>query len=401
MNDASSFRPGFGRPPRYSPDSPQASCRFVTEYAGDMLSVHDLDTSFTYLYASRASERLFGYGAAELIGRSVFDFIHPDDRVAVTKSAMLLRERNDTITTTYRFLTKRNGYVWVESTSRFASDPGTGAPMEVVASTRSVEARVEAETVQARLLREAHEARAAVEADSRARDAFLASMSHELRTPLNAIGGHVQLLQLGVHGPITDAQQAALARVDLARGHLLGLVNDILSIERLRIGRVDYIIEPVRLTELVCELEAMVGPQVAEKSLDHVMNVSDGDIVLADRERLMQVLINLLSNAVKFTPPGGCVMLDCPRRADGTTPDRICHIRVRDTGIGIPLQQQSAIFQPFVQLGDANRGHADGSGLGLAISRELTQGMNGELRVRSVEGSGASFTVTLSRPAGG
>ena len=362
-----------------------------------MLSVHDLDTSFTYLFASRASERLFGYDATELVGRSAFDFIHPDDRVAVTKSAMLLRERNDTITATYRYLTKHDGYIWVESTCRFVFDPVSGAPTEVVVSTRSVEARVAAETAQARLLREAHEGRAAAEAASRARDAFLATMSHELRTPLNAIGGHVQLVRMGVHGPVTEAQQAALARVDRAQRHLLGLVNDILSIERLRNGRVAYSIEPVRLDALVRELEAMVGPQVVAKSLLYVTNVSDSDVVLADHERLTQVLINLLSHAVKFTPPGGSVMLDCCRRADGTTPDEVCHIRVRDTGIVIPLQQQSAIFEPFVQLGDANRGDSEGSGLGLAISRELVQGMDGELRVRSIEGSGASFTLTLPR----
>ena len=146
MNDAPTSGPRFHRQGGYGPGSSHASYRLVTEYASDMLSVHDLDTSFTYLFASRASERLFGYDATELVGRSAFDFIHPDDRMAVTKSAMLLRERNDTITATYRYLTKHDGYIWVESTSRFVFDPVSGAPTEVVVSTRSVEARVAAET---------------------------------------------------------------------------------------------------------------------------------------------------------------------------------------------------------------------------------------------------------------
>ena len=143
----------------------------------------------------------------------------------------------------------------------------------------------------------------------------------------------------------------------------------------------------------------MIGPQLAAKSLRYAVCLTDADVVVADREKLAQVVINLVSNAVKFTPEGGSVTIDCPRRADGTTAGALCFIRVRDSGVGIPEGKQASVFEPFVQVDVSPSRRADGAGLGLAISRDLSRGMGGELRVRSIEGEGASFTISLPCPA--
>jgi PAS domain S-box-containing protein len=381
----------------YSLQGAHAQCRLITEYCSDMLSVHGLDDAFTYLYASPAAKRLFGYDAAELVGRSALDFIHPDDRSHVQESAARLRERNDVVSATFRFRSRAGAYTWVESTCRLVPTPDSGVPVEIIATTRSAEARVAAEMDQAHLLADASAARAAAEAANRTKDEFLAMMSHEFRTPLNAIAGHVEIMQLGLHGPLTDAQRHALGRIDRSQRYLLRLVNDILNLERLRSGRLTYDIRPVRVARLLDELEPMIGPQLAARSLSYVVQLGDGDVVLADRERLSQVLINLISNAVKFTPEGGTVTIDCPERADGTTPRDLCFIRVRDTGVGIPDGKQATVFEPFVQVDVLPSRRAEGAGLGLAIGRDLSRGMGGELRVRSVEGAGASFTITLPR----
>ena len=265
----------------------------------------------------------------------------------------------------------------------------------------------------------AEEARQAAEAASRAKGEFLAVMSHELRTPLNAIGGHVQLLDMGLHGPVTDAQRAALGRVDRAQHHLLGLINDILNFARIESGRVEYDLRPVRVDEVVAEVRAMVEPQLAAKGLafdvrppgtaaaetngaaatDAATN-TDARSVRADREKLAQILLNLLSNAVKFTPAGGRVAVEFAIGADGATTALAC-VRVTDTGVGIPPDKLEAVFEPFVQVRGTGQGTyapgPGGTGLGLAISRDLARGMGGDLTVESTPGVGSTFTVTLPR----
>jgi PAS domain S-box-containing protein len=370
-------------------------CHLVTEYASDMISVHELDEGATYLYASPAAKLLFGYEGTDLLGRSAFDFIHPRDRAEVAQYAARLRASPDIATARYRLLRKVGGYEWVESTCRMVSDPVTGEPAEIIATTRSAEARVAIEEEQQRLLHEADRARAAAEVANRTKDDFLAMMSHEFRTPLNAISGHVQLLTLGIHGPLTEPQRDALARVDRAQRFLLRLVNDLLNVARLKSGRLEYDLQPVRLADLLADLDPMIGPQLGAKAITYTVDVPDTTVVRADREKLLQVLLNLLSNAVKFTPAGGAVHIDCPQRADGASVANRRFIRVRDTGVGIPLAKQTAVFEPFVQVDTSPTSRSGGAGLGLSISRDLARGMGGELRVRSARGTGASFTLAL------
>ena len=232
----------------------------------------------------------------------------------------------------------------------------------------------------ARLYGDAEGARARAEEANAAKAQFLATMSHELRTPLNAIAGHVQLLELGLHGPVTDAQRDALQRVARAQRHLLVLINDILSYARLERGRVEYDIQAVPARDVVADVVPLVEPQLAAKGLALELPAPDGEgapplRVLADREKLAQVLLNLLSNAAKFTPAGGRVAIDVAARAAGP----------------------EAVFEPFFQVATGYARESGGTGLGLAISRDLARAMGGDVRVESAEGAGSTFTVTLRR----
>jgi PAS domain S-box-containing protein len=237
---------------------------------------------------------------------------------------------------------------------------------------------------------------ASAQTANRAKSDFLATMSHELRTPLNAIAGYVEILSTGLRGPVNEAQLRDLSRIQQNQQHLLEIISDILSFSRLEAGRVRYRLAPVPVRELLDRMEAMIEPQAHARSVEYrCINVADGLCVVADREKLEQVLINLLGNAVKFTPSGGSITLSAAERGD-----RIA-LQVQDTGIGIEPWQMGTIFEPFVQLEPSLTRTTEGAGLGLAISRELTRGMGGEISVASTPGEGSTFTVELPRAAAG
>jgi PAS domain S-box-containing protein len=246
------------------------------------------------------------------------------------------------------------------------------------------------------LLQDARAAREAAEVANRTKADFLASMSHELRTPLNAIGGYVDLLDLGIHGPLAEAQRRALERITANQRHLLTLINDILSFARLEAGQIQIDAEPVDVHPLLAGLEALVGPQAAARGIRYTVEPAPDEVrLLGDAERVRQILLNLVGNAIKFTPPEGSVEVAC--RADPSS----VYLRVSDDGPGIPQVEQSRIFDPFQQVGRRLNQPREGVGLGLAISRDLARAMDGDITVESEPGHGSTFTLRLPRSGEG
>ncbi len=240
----------------------------------------------------------------------------------------------------------------------------------------------------------AEDAQQRAEVANRAKSEFLTVMCHELRTPLNAIGGYAELLELGIHGPVTAAQLADLDRIQRAQRHLLGLINGVLNYARIEAGAVHYQLADVPLDEVLATCEALIAPQVRAKALTLRHDAPDRTLrVRADREKLQQVVLNLLSNAVKFTEPGGCITLSSA--AVGGADGPAAWVRVADTGIGIAADQLGRAFEPFVQVDARLTRTREGTGLGLAISRDLARGMGGDLTAESTPGVGSTFTLTL------
>ena len=263
---------------------------------------------------------------------------------------------------------------------------------EAIMSQRDVE-RLLAESERART--DAEAARAEAESANHAKSEFLAVMSHELRTPLNAIGGYVELLDMGIRGPVTPQQRADLHRIQMSQRHLLGLINEVLNYAKLETGTVRYELADLPVLRTLHGAEELVEPQARAKGLRlTVMPCPDDLCVRADPEKLRQILVNLLSNAIKFTHEGGAIDLICDAHDDPGSP---VVIRVRDTGIGIPSEKLDMIFEPFVQVRSDLTRTADGTGLGLAISRDLAEAMDGSLTVESTAGVGSTFTLTLPR----
>ncbi|MFM0171738.1 ATP-binding protein [Paraburkholderia sediminicola] len=232
------------------------------------------------------------------------------------------------------------------------------------------------------------EARNLAEAANRAKGEFLANMSHELRTPLNGILGYAQILERDT--TLGERQRERVAAIRHSGEHLLTLIEDTLDFARIEAGKLRVEIGDVPLAGFVDVIRDIIDVKAEQKRLDFICEIA-GDApvgVRADERRLRQVMLNLLANAVKFTD-SGCVSLHISRSESNRV-----RFEVRDTGIGIGHDQLNTIFEPFEQLGAAER-RAGGAGLGLAISREFVRAMGGEIEVESQIGQGSTFRFEL------
>lgn len=357
--------------------------------------IHWVGADGIVIWANRAEMELLGYAADEYIGHHIAEF-HAD--LPVIEDILQRLQRNETLRGFEARLRCKDGsirHVSINSNVLWRN----GQFIHTRCFTRDITDLKRASAERERLLEREKAARLEAETANRAKGDFLAVMSHELRTPLNAIGGHVQLIEMGVHGPVTEAQREALIRIERSQRHLLSLINDVLNLVRVENGHVDYQFADVDLDSLVKDVTSMVEPLAAanQLTLEVLLPARDGDhplVVNADRDKVQQIVLNLLTNAIKFTPPGGHINVYAAAQPDAP---ECASIQVRDTGCGIPASKLENIFEPFVQLAARPTSGQDGLGLGLAISRDLARGMGGDLRAASSLGEGSTFTLTLPR----
>lgn len=233
-------------------------------------------------------------------------------------------------------------------------------------------------------------ARDAAEAANKAKSAFLANMSHELRTPLNAILGFSSLMSQDSR--LEESQKQNLDIINRSGTHLLTLINDALEMAKIEAGRTQLENAPFDLGIMVRDVVDMMELRARQKGLQLLLDQSSQfpRYIQGDEARLRQILINLLGNAVKFTQQGGVTL----RLA--TKQNTIAHllIEVEDSGLGIAIEDQTRLFQPFVQLGK-QAGDNKGSGLGLSITQQFVQLMGGRISVISTLGQGSIFKVEL------
>ena len=318
-----------------------------------------------------------GLSERETTGFGWTNAMHEDDRDRVINEWSNAVKEGSEYETEVRLRNADGDYNWFLARSRASRDE-TGKINSWLGIAIDIEERKRAE----------EEALAA----SRAKSEFLASMSHELRTPLNAIGGYAELLALGVRGSLNADQAQDIARIRRSQKHLLTLINDVLNFAKVDAGQAEYRLTAVPVDEALKDTESMIAPQILAKGLKYsYKGAGRTEAVLADPEKMQQIVLNLLSNAVKFTPKDGSI-------AVSATPRGNCiEIMVKDTGIGIPEEKIDKVFDPFVQAGRQLNQPAQGVGLGLAISRDLARAMKGEITLESTVGKGSTFTLSLPR----
>jgi len=226
------------------------------------------------------------------------------------------------------------------------------------------------------------------ERSNKFKDQFLSTMSHELRTPLNAVLGFSDLLGEESYGPLNERQARYVSHINKGGHHLLRLINDILDLSKIEAGRLQLAIENVPVNRTFAEAFDTLRPLAEKKSHKLIMAASTNFNVKADSTRFKQILLNLIGNAIKFTPEGGKIELSASKV------DQMVRVEVRDSGPGIPPEEQRRIFEAFYRLTNADKA-IEGTGLGLAITQRLVELHGGKLGLESELGSGSCFYFTL------
>ncbi len=241
------------------------------------------------------------------------------------------------------------------------------------------------------LAEELRSARTAAEAASAAKSEFLSSMSHELRTPLNAILGFAQLLGRDKREPLSDRHRERVGQILRGGEHLLRLIDDILDLSHIEAGRVSISTEPVSVHQALEEILTTLEPTAARAGVHLAVAPLSAGLprVRADRTRFVQIVMNFTTNAIKYDHPGGSVTVSVR-----PSPERRLRVIVSDTGMGIPLDKQDRLFQPFQRAGQET-GPIEGTGIGLVISKRLAELMSGRVGFHSTPGKGSEFWVEL------
>jgi PAS domain S-box-containing protein len=327
---------------------------------------------------NRGAERMFGYSAAEVLGKPVA-ILFPPGREAEEQMILERVRRGESVMQLETVRRCKDGRDIEVSVTVSPLKSGTGRIVGASKVVRDITAQLRTQ-------------RAIVEANQM-KSAFLANMSHELRTPLNAIIGFTELMYKGKVGPVSPDHREYLGDILTSSRHLLQLINDVLDLAKVESGKMEFRPEPVDMTTLVSEVRDVLRGLAATKRL-HVQSAVDAALgpVTADPARLKQVLYNYLSNAIKFTPEGGTITIRvAPEGSD------FFRLEVEDTGVGIAPQDLSRLFVEFQQLDAGTAKQYPGTGLGLALTKRIVEAHGGTVEVRSTLGQGSVFAAVIPR----
>jgi len=334
---------------------------------------------------SEASARILGYDLHDQrdpVHEEIEALVHPEDLPRVLReSAKVFTEPEATLDLKYRVRHADGRWVMLDTRGQ-AMVGDDGATVGAVVVSRDVTDELEIEA-------QMHVAVEVAEQASKAKSDFLSRMSHELRTPLNSVLGFSQLLEMD---ELPEHQGEAVGHIMRAGRHLLNLIDEVLDIARIESGNLELLLEPVAIRRVLGDAIDLARPLAEGRQINVVADLElcpDTFHVLADRQRLLQVMLNLLSNAVKYNRTGGRVVVFVD-----AAPPGLVRITVTDTGNGIRAEDIDRVFEPFDRLGAESTG-VEGTGVGLTLSKYLVERMGGAIEVRSQIGEGTTFTVDL------
>ena len=361
--------------------------RLMADNSTDMISVHDKKGMVTFV--SPVAEQLFNTETDSLLEGGLLDKIHISDRPIYMTALSNCRNSENTVSAEFRVRrathsnTEPPHYIWLEMRCKKVG-PASDGDYHIIAVTRDIS---ENKTQELTLLKARDEAETANIAKTR----FLANMSHELRTPLNAIIGFSDVLNMELYGKLGNDKYTDYSRlINEAGEHLLSIVNNILDMSKIEVGKFSITPESFELNDLIHTCCDMMEPEANEASVRIIkeLDIEAQDIV-ADSRAVKQMLINLLSNAIKFSPADTKILVR------GTINEETTTIEVIDQGIGISKDDLPKLCNPFVQADNSYKRQHEGVGLGLSVVKGLAQLHGGNLTIESTLGIGTTARIEL------
>ena len=324
---------------------------------------------------------------------SQITYIHPEDRLRMGEVMSDIQVSGKSTVLEVRVITHSKEAKILTTTLCYASGEKSwdGIPSFYSVGIDVTKERREQER-QRKALEDAYQA---ARVANSAKTNFLSSMSHDIRTPMNAIVGMAAIAQAHLSSP--DKIRDCLSKINVSSRHLLSLINEVLDMSKIESGKIDLMPEEVTLPELIQNVSDICKPLIAEKNLDFRISVSQvsHEKIVADGDRLQQVLMNLLSNAIKYTPEGGLISLRISELPCLIERYGQFEFVISDNGIGMPDDYIPHIFEPFSRAEDSRISKIQGTGLGMAITENIIRMMNGSISVRSQLGKGSQFTFSV------
>jgi PAS domain S-box-containing protein len=371
---------------RWQAESERMKLAAIVESSDDAIIGTDLEDRITTW--NRGAERLYGYSVAETLGQH-FSF-HVPEELGDERPALMARVVAGEDIRSFETVRVRKDGARVDvslTISPIRDAAGTVVGVSTIARDITLETRARREREELVVELEARNARLS-ELD-RLKDEFVALVSHELRTPLTSIRGYLELVLEGEAGDLSDEQRQFLGVVERNAHRLLALVGDLLFLAQIEAGKLSLEVGAVDLSAIAAESVETARPLAEDREVTLTLATGPLALIAGDRSRLAQLLDNLISNGIKFTPSGGRVDV----RIRGQRGNAV--IEVRDTGMGIPADEQQHLFERFFRTSQATEQAIPGTGLGLAISKAIVHAHGGQITLTSEEGAGTTFRISI------
>jgi PAS domain S-box-containing protein len=371
---------------RWTAENERLKLASIVESSDDAIMAASVDGRLSSW--NSGAERVFGYTAEEIIGKPIAVLAPPgkEDEQQSLFEQITAGQATAHLETVRR---RKDGALIDVSFTFSPLRDASGAVIGASAIAHDITERRSAEAERERLLLELADQNERLRELDRLKDEFVALVSHELRTPLTSIRGYLELVLEEEAGALTDEQRQFLGVVERNAHRLLALVGDLLFLAQVEAGKLSLELGAVDLSAIAAESVETARPLAEERDITLTLATGPLALIAGDHARLAQLLDNLISNGVKFTPPGGRVDV----RVKGQRGKAV--IEVRDTGMGIPSEEQHHLFERFFRTAKATEQAIPGTGLGLAISKAIVDAHRGQITVASADGGGTTFRISL------